>query len=41
MKIIMQLTQPPKDTNQTQPATQPANTAKNYPAADESLKMCN
>lgn len=31
-------TQPPKDTNQTQPATQPANTAKNYPAADESLK---
>ncbi|MFA0793872.1 haptoglobin-binding heme uptake protein HarA, partial [Staphylococcus aureus] len=31
-------TQPPKDTNQTQPATQPANTAKTYPAADESLK---
>ncbi|HDJ6931091.1 TPA: haptoglobin-binding heme uptake protein HarA [Staphylococcus aureus Sa_TPS3148] len=31
-------TQPPKDTNQTQPATQPANTAKSYPAADESLK---
>ncbi|HIA6775832.1 TPA: haptoglobin-binding heme uptake protein HarA [Staphylococcus aureus] len=31
-------TQPPKDTNQTQPAKQPANTAKNYPAADESLK---
>ncbi|HDL0554262.1 TPA: NEAT domain-containing protein [Staphylococcus aureus] len=31
-------TQPPKDTNQTQPANQPANTAKTYPAADESLK---
>ncbi|MFS4793687.1 NEAT domain-containing protein [Staphylococcus aureus] len=31
-------TQPPKDTNQTQPATQPANTAKTYPVADESLK---
>ncbi|WP_103269619.1 NEAT domain-containing protein [Staphylococcus aureus] len=31
-------TQPPKDTNQTQPATQPANTTKTYPAADESLK---
>ncbi|MEW7551257.1 NEAT domain-containing protein [Staphylococcus aureus] len=31
-------TQPPKDTNQTQPANQPANTAKIYPAADESLK---
>lgn len=31
-------TQPPKDTNQTQHATQPANTAKTYPAADESLK---
>ncbi|HHC8767594.1 TPA: NEAT domain-containing protein [Staphylococcus aureus] len=31
-------TQPPKDTNQTQPATQPTNTAKTYPAADESLK---
>ncbi|HAU5943325.1 TPA: YSIRK-type signal peptide-containing protein [Staphylococcus aureus] len=31
-------TQPPKDTNQTQPATQPANTAKTYPAADESLQ---
>lgn len=31
-------TQPPKDTNQTQPATQPANTVKTYPAADESLK---
>ncbi|HDJ7647712.1 TPA: NEAT domain-containing protein [Staphylococcus aureus] len=31
-------TQQPKDTNQTQPATQPVITAKNYPAADESLK---
>ncbi|HDD3018994.1 TPA: NEAT domain-containing protein [Staphylococcus aureus] len=31
-------TQPPKDTNQTQPANQPENTAKTYPAADESLK---
>lgn len=31
-------TQPPKDTNQTQSANQPANTAKTYPAADESLK---
>ncbi|HDK4411637.1 TPA: NEAT domain-containing protein [Staphylococcus aureus] len=31
-------TQPPKDTNQTQPANQPVNTAKTYPAADESLK---